>query len=190
LRLLVAFASAGSSVALVALLTFRKNRIPNLMLALGLRQRPEQRSRWLSSIGLGVGSGAVAALVALAYLWAARHIPSLAASFDEAQKSLDQLDGDARLWMLVIAVVAAPLFEEFIFRGILYTGFRHSVRAPLAALASALVFALVHPATTAVPVFIMAVLAATAYERTRWLATPVAAHMTYNAIVFGTALLR
>jgi membrane protease YdiL (CAAX protease family) len=34
------------------------------------------------------------------------------------------------------------------------------------------------------------VLAAGAYERTGWLATPMAAHMTYNAIVFGSALLR
>jgi ABC-2 type transport system permease protein len=190
LTLLIAFVGAGSTVALVALLTFRRNRIPDLMLALGLRQNPERRARSAWSIGLGVGCGAFAALVALAYLWLARRVPSLAASFDEAQKSIDQLDHDARLWMLAVAVVAAPLFEEFIFRGILYKGFRHSVRAPLAALASALVFALVHPATTALPVFIMAVLAATAYERTRWLLTPVAAHMTYNAIVFGTALLR
>jgi membrane protease YdiL (CAAX protease family) len=36
----------------------------------------------------------------------------------------------------------------------------------------------------------MALLAAFAYERTGWLATPIAAHMTYNALVFGSALLR
>jgi membrane protease YdiL (CAAX protease family) len=80
------------------------------------------------------------------------------------------------------------VFEEFIFRGILYRGFRQSVRAPIAVAASALVFALVHPAATALPVFVMAALAASSYERTGWLATPVVAHMTYNAIVFGSAL--
>jgi membrane protease YdiL (CAAX protease family) len=190
LKLLIAFASAGSTVAVAALVTFRKNRIPDLMFALGLRRRPDQRARSGAALALGVGSGAAAALAALAYLWLARQIPSLAQSFEEAQEAIDQLDTDGRVWMLVVAVIAAPLFEEFIFRGILYRGFRHALRPLLAALASALVFALVHPATTAVPVFGMAVLAAIAYERTGWLLTPVAAHMTYNAIVFGTALLR
>jgi membrane protease YdiL (CAAX protease family) len=190
LTTLIAFVSAGSTVALVALLTFRKTRVPGLMLALGLRRSPERRAGIASPIALGVGSGAVGALVALGYLWLARRVPSLAGGFDEAQQALDQLDGAARLWMLLVAVVAAPIFEEFIFRGILYRGFRHSLRAPVAVLASALVFALVHPAATAIPVFIMAVLAAMAYERTGWLATPIAAHVTYNAIVFGSALIR
>jgi membrane protease YdiL (CAAX protease family) len=59
-----------------------------------------------------------------------------------------------------------------------------------AALASAAVFALVHPAIAAAPVFVLAVLSALAYERSRWLATPVVAHMVYNAVVLGAATLR
>jgi membrane protease YdiL (CAAX protease family) len=81
------------------------------------------------------------------------------------------------------------LFEEFIFRGILYRGLRRSVNARRAVLASALVFALVHPVVAAPPVFVMALLAASAYERTGWLATPIAAHMSYNAIVLASAAL-
>lgn len=189
LTLLIAFVGAGSTVALLALWSFRKNRVPDLLLALGLRRRPE-RGAALTSIGLGLGAGTLAAGFALAYQWLARHLPLLSEAFDEAQRALDQMGADARLWMLAVAVLAAPLFEEFIFRGILYRGFRHSVRAPSAALASALVFALVHPAPTAVPVFVMALLAASAYERSGWLATPIVAHMTYNAIVFGSALWR
>ena len=46
----------------------------------------------------------------------------------------------SRVWLTVLAVVAAPLFEEFIFRGILYRGFRRSFTAPLSALLSAGVF--------------------------------------------------
>ena len=161
-----------------------------LAFALGLRRRPEQRRGAIGALTLGVGSGACAALAGLGYLWLAQRVPSLAGRFDEARESLSQLDADERRWLLVMAVVAAPLFEEFIFRGILYRGFRRSFRAPLAATSSALVFALVHPAHTALPVFLLALLAASAYERTGWLATPVAAHMTYNAIVFGSALVR
>jgi ABC-2 type transport system permease protein len=188
LTLLLSFVCAGCLVTLVALLVFRRNRVPGLLLALGLRRRPEQRGNGASAIALGVGSGVLAGLLSLAYLWLARRLPALAGGFEEAQQSVSALDSDGRRWMLVVSVLAAPVFEEFIFRGILYRGFRHSVRAPIAVAASALVFALVHPATTALPVFIMAVLAAGSYERTGWLATPVVVHMTYNAIVFGSAL--
>lgn len=190
LTLLLSFVCAGCVVTLVALLVFHRNRVPGLLLALGLRRHPERRGNHASAIALGVGSGALAAAIALGYLWIAERLPSLAGGFEEAQKSVSELDADGRRWMLAVSVLAAPLFEEFIFRGILYRGFRHSVRAPIAVAASALVFALVHPAATALPVFIMALLAAGSYERTGWLATPVAAHMTYNAIVFGSALSR
>jgi ABC-2 type transport system permease protein len=190
LTLLLSFVSAGCVVTLVALFVFHRNRVPDLLRALGLRRRPEGRTHGAAAIALGAGSGALAAAVALGYLWVAERLPSLAGGLEEAQKSVSQLDADGRRWMLVVAVLAAPVFEEFIFRGILYRGFRHSVRAPIAVAASALVFALVHPASTVLPVFVMAVLAASSYERTGWLATPVAAHMTYNAIVFGSALAR
>jgi membrane protease YdiL (CAAX protease family) len=190
LTLLLAFVGAGCLVTLVALLVFRRNRVPDLMLALGFIRSPARHISRPSAIALGLGSGAVAATVALAYLWVARRLPSLASGFEEAQKSVSDLDAGGRRWMLIVSVLAAPVFEEFIFRGILYRGFRRSVRAPVAIGASALVFALVHPASTALPVFVMAALAASAYERTGWLATPVVAHMTYNAVVFGSALAR
>ena len=143
----------------------------------------------LGALALGVGAGAAAAVLSFGYGWLARRVPGVAEGLEEAQRSLGELDRDARLWMLALSVLAAPVFEELIFRGILYRGFRHGLRASLSALASAVVFALMHPAATALPVFVMAWLAACAYERTRWLATPVAAHMTYNAVVFGSALL-
>jgi ABC-2 type transport system permease protein len=188
LTLLLSFVCAGCLVTLVALLVFRRNRVPHLLLALGLRRSPERLESGAAAIALGVGSGVLAGLLALAYLWIARRLPALAGGFEEAQNAVSSLDSDARRWMLLVAVLAAPVFEEFIFRGILYRGFRQSVRAPIAVAASALVFALVHPAATALPVFIMAALAASSYERTGWLATPVITHMTYNAIVFGSAL--
>lgn len=190
LTLLLAFVGAGCIVAVVALVVFRRNRVPQLALALGLVRAPGRRGSYAPPIALGMGSGALAAVVALGYLSLVRRIPALAGGIEQAQTAVSELDPDARLWMLVVSVLAAPLFEEFIFRGILYRGFRHSLRAPLAIAASALVFALVHPASTALPVFVMALLAASAYERTGWLATPVAAHMTYNAVVFGSSLLR
>jgi len=188
LALLVGFVGSGSLVAVLALLIFRKNRVPDLLRALGLRRPAAGGASRLGALALGVGAGAAAAVLSLGYGWLARRVPGVAEGLEEAQRALGELDRDARLWMLALSVLAAPVFEELIFRGILYRGFRHDLRAGLSALASALVFALVHPAATALPVFVMAWLAACAYERTRWLATPVAAHMTYNAVVFGSAL--
>jgi membrane protease YdiL (CAAX protease family) len=103
---------------------------------------------------------------------------------DEMLRSSRGELGKRELWLFATVVLAAPLFEEFIFRGVLYRGLRRSLSGPLAALASALVFALVHPAIAAAPVFVLALLSALAYERTRWLVTPIAAHMVYNAVIF------
>jgi membrane protease YdiL (CAAX protease family) len=190
LALLVSTAGAGSLVAALALLAFRRNRIPDMWRALGLRRPGGVGPSAPRALALGLVAGGAAAALSLGYSALARRIPGLAEGLDAAQLSLAQLDRDARLWLLALSVLAAPLFEELIFRGILYRGFRHSLGPGLSALASALVFALVHPAATALPVFVMAWLAASVYERTRWLATPVAAHMTYNAVVFGSALMR
>ena len=37
--------------------------------------------------------------------------------------------GGSRAWMLALAVIAAPLCEEFIFRGLIYGGLRRSMNA-------------------------------------------------------------
>jgi membrane protease YdiL (CAAX protease family) len=105
----------------------------------------------------------------------------------ELQRST--LGADSRWLLLALVVIAAPLFEEFIFRGLLFSGFRRSIGALPAALASATVFALVHPVIAALPVFVLAVGAALVLERTRWLGAPIAAHMTYNAIVAGIPMI-
>ena len=57
-----------------------------------------------------------------------------------------------------------------------------------ATVASALVFALVHPPVAFAPVFVLALFAATVYERSKLLVGPVLAHATYNALLFAFAL--
>jgi len=48
----------------------------------------------------------------------------------------------------------------------------------------------VHPAIASAPVFVLGLAAALVYERERSLLAPMAAHMTYNALVIGVALSR
>jgi membrane protease YdiL (CAAX protease family) len=51
----------------------------------------------------------------------------------------------------------------------------------VAVLASAAVFAVVHPPVSMLPVFVLGLLAALSYERTRLLYTPIMVHAVYNA---------
>jgi hypothetical protein len=54
-----------------------------------------------------------------------------------------------------------------------------------AAVASAAVFAIVHPPMSMIPVFVLGLCAALAYERSRLLIAPMVVHAIYNAAVIG-----
>jgi len=186
--LLLGFSAAGVAVTALALFAFRRSGVPQLWRLLGLLRPAGSGSRALQ-VGLGVLGGMLAGVLGIGYRLVAQHVPWLKELFEQASSLLPAEEQGLPWWFVALTLLAAPVFEEFIFRGILYRGLRRSVRGPLAILASALVFALVHPVVAALPVFVMAVVAAAAYERTGWLATPIAVHMTYNAIVLGSAFL-
>jgi membrane protease YdiL (CAAX protease family) len=95
---------------------------------------------------------------------------------------------DATLWLAAIAIIAAPIFEEFIFRGLIFGGLRRSFGFIPAALGSAAIFAIAHPPPSVVPVFLMGLAAAFAYEQTGTLAAPMTVHALYNAAVLGFQL--
>jgi membrane protease YdiL (CAAX protease family) len=92
---------------------------------------------------------------------------------------------------LVGTILFAPVFEELIFRGLLYGTLRTRLTWPLAAAASALVFALAHGYGAAgfASVFLSGVLWAWVYERTGSLLPSIAAHMVNNAAVVLTLTL-
>ena len=121
---------------------------------------------------------AVACVTGLAYLTALHHSPLWA----ELSKvtTLDQ-----RGWVFALAVVAAPLCEEFIFRGLIYGGLRRSMPATQAMLASAAIFAVIHPPLSMLPVFVLGLCAAWAYERSKTLLAPMLVHAVYNAAVLA-----
>ncbi len=85
--------------------------------------------------------------------------------------------------LLAIACVAAPLSEEFIFRGLLFGGLRRSLPAVAAAVASAALFAVVHPPLSMLPVFVLGMCTAFAYGRNGGLLAPVVTHALYNGVM-------
>jgi len=184
--LLFAFAGAGLVIGVVTLFIFWRSGVPELFTTLGFC-RPENGVA--RGVLIGVAGGLTGGLLACGYLLIVDHVEVLRRLRDE---TVSLSSGDAVLgpWLAVLAIVAAPLFEEFIFRAVLYGGFRRSLSPMRAMVFSALVFAIVHPAIATAPVFVLGVIAALVYERSRSLLAPIAAHMTYNAIVVGLALWR
>lgn len=138
--------------------------------------RGAQRSGWL----IGASAGMLAASIGLVYLWLVQHFGVLA----EASASPFD-DPTLKYWLVALAILAAPIFEEFIFRGLIFGGLRRSMGLVPAAAASAAVFAVVHPPASIIPVFFLGLCAALAYERSRVLAAPMLTHAVYNAVVLG-----
>jgi ABC-2 type transport system permease protein len=136
-----------------------------------------------NAVGWGVGAGLAAATGGAAYLYALRRLDLLQDVMRESARGLS-----ATIWIPVLAVVAAPIFEEFIFRGLIFGGLRRSLNAVPAIVASAAVFAIVHPPASMIPVFGLGLCAALAYDRTKMLLAPMIAHGIYNAVVLALQL--
>jgi ABC-2 type transport system permease protein len=132
------------------------------------------------AVGWGIGAGLVAASAGAAYLFALRRLDLLQDVMGESARELS-----ANIWIPLLAVVAAPIFEEFIFRGLIFGGLRRSLDALPAIVASAAVFAIVHPPASMIPVFGLGVCAALAYDRSKMLLAPMIAHGIYNAVVLA-----
>jgi membrane protease YdiL (CAAX protease family) len=93
---------------------------------------------------------------------------------------------------LLGTVLFAPVFEEIVFRGLLYATLRRRLAWPVAAAVSAGVFAIAHGYGAAGfgSVFVSGLLWAIAYERTGSLLPNVAAHVVNNvAAALGVLLL-
>jgi ABC-2 type transport system permease protein len=141
-------------------------------------------ARLAPSLATGVALGATAACAGLLYL----ALLAKTSLFAEARRSV-LVGGDGLLWFALLGVVAAPIFEEFIFRGLIFSGLRRSLPLAASLLLSAGIFALVHPPPSVIPVFLLGVAAAVAYERTRALLAPMLVHGLYNAAVIAYPVL-
>lgn len=137
-----------------------------------------------ADIGLSLRTAAIAAAIACAcgtgYLAGLQH----SSLWEDMLKTAPALEG-GRIWIVALAVIAAPLCEEFIFRGLIYGGLRRSMSAAQAMLMSAAIFAVVHPPLSMLPVFILGLCAAWTYERSKTLLAPMLVHATYNAMVLS-----
>jgi len=180
-QILFAFAGAGILVALFTFNLFWRIKVPHLLAAVGFRLGPDRTGSWAGSVVWGVALGLLSAGAAALYVRTAEGFESFRAMKELAQQT--QMDDSLKIWLAVLAVCAAPLCEEYIFRGLIFRGLRRSMPALLSILLSAGIFAIVHPPFSVVPVFIMGLAAGLAFERTGLLLAPILTHGVYNYIV-------
>lgn len=90
----------------------------------------------------------------------------------------------------IVAIIAAPFFEEFLFRGMILRGLLTHCRRPLAIGATAVAFGAVHGN---VRQFFLAVVIGTVfgwwYARTRSVGPGMIGHALFNAVAWGSAQL-
>jgi membrane protease YdiL (CAAX protease family) len=170
-RFFFAYAIAGvvaCALSIGGLWRFEAGRVPKLLGSGAAR-----------AVALGVGAGAAVGAVAVAAQWLLRQ----AGVLTRGEPGL--LREDDFGWLVLLAVVAAPLCEEYIFRGLVFGGLERLWGFRRAALGSALIFAVVHPMLSAPTVFLLGLSTAFVYARSGMLLGPIVTHVVYNAAVIA-----
>lgn len=142
------------------------------------------------NIGLGLAVGAVGFVLNFAlsqlFEWLGQ-TPDQAALFP-----VHAHDPAGQALVLIAGAVLAPIVEELFFRGYIFKAWMQRWGAPVAYIASALIFTVPHLAgiTTGyigliVPIFGLGLLLAWAYHRSRSLVPGIVAHMLNNSVGLG-----
>ena len=142
------------------------------------------RSRWGIDVLLGAG-GFVASVLPVYALT----LPLNQLRQQHPHKMLKILEGtgwQGLFWIVVAAVIAAPLVEELAYRVILQGSLETSMPKRHTVVISSLVFALVHQWTDWIPLFALALILGTIYTRRRSYVAVVVLHSLFNA--FGLIL--
>ena len=180
----LSFVIAGALVVLGTFYVCWRKKIPDMLRTVGLRRKDDAAVGSFGGILLGALLGLVAAGAALLYLKVVEAVPALRELRDSTQLVPGEtVSADFVQWLVPLAILAAPIFEEFIFRGLVYTGLRRTYPVWVSAGVSAAVFALVHPAIALPPVFLLGVFTALVFEWSGLLLSAIAAHAVYNFVV-------
>ena len=94
-------------------------------------------------------------------------------------------DQTSPLVIFLAIVIAAPIAEELLFRGVLFNTFRQQTKVVSAIIFSGLIFALIHFDPSFIPqLWMMGMLLAYCYHKSETLKVPIIAHMVVNLFSF------
>ena len=170
----IAFGAAGALTYVLVRLVYWRSKTAGVP-----RIGPAGRQAWRR----GAAAALLAALFGIGYLAIAQ-----ACGWSAARAPLAPGAGWDGVWLAGLTLLAAPLCEEFIFRGLIQGGLRRSLPAWQAIGIGAAIFAIVHPPVSMLPVFVLGLCAGAAYERSRSLLAPMLAHAGYNAAILAVQL--
>jgi uncharacterized protein len=178
--LLMIYAEIFAALFILAVAVIRGGRSFRALLGLNVR---------VPAKALGIGL-----LVVAVYLIAGMALEAVFPAVTEWLEELLELPEDATaLWLAAFGiVVSAPLCEELIFRGFLYTSFRECWGVSSALIGTSMLFALAHFEPTllyALLVLPLAFLLGWAREVSRGIALPVMLHMSVNLVSFCALLI-
>ena len=134
------------------------------------------------SLAAGAGGGLLLGLFGRGYLALLQLFPSAAEMIQRSQQQMTQVHG-LYLSYALVAVLVAPIAEEFLFRGLLFRALDRDWGCWRGALGSATFFAIYHPPLAWLPVALVGVANALLFKRSGRLAPAVVLHMVYNAVV-------
>ncbi|MDP9066746.1 MAG: CPBP family intramembrane metalloprotease [Actinomycetota bacterium] len=109
--------------------------------------------------------------------------------FGDVPTAQDQVVGGATsitlvefMWLFALGAIAAPIVEEFVFRGVLYRLFRNRLSVGAAVIASAVAFALLHLIVPLIPaLLVMGIVLAALAQRYDSLYPAIVVHALNNA---------
>ena len=157
----------------------------------GGRWRPEQFGLRGTHVGRAIGWALLGLVASLLFtdIW------SVLLHNHQSEQIVHQLGADhegvARYAVALLVCVAAPVAEEFFFRGFFFTALRNWHGTPLAVLLTGLTFGAVHlgsaPVVYLVPLAFLGMVLCGVYLRTRSLYPCIGLHLVNNSLAFGVA---
>ncbi|GMT49831.1 MAG: hypothetical protein IEMM0008_1370 [bacterium] len=103
------------------------------------------------------------------------------------------IDGDSTFTFIsvsVMAIVLAPVFEEILFRGLLFRLLQSKWSTELAALVTSVIFGVIHFSLYALfPITALGMVLAWSYQKSNSLITPIVAHALWNATILLSVYL-
>jgi len=131
---------------------------------------------------MGAAGGLALGMLGRAYQSLLAHLPATQELMHKATQQMAD-NSDLRASYFVMAVIFAPIAEEFLFRGLLYRALDREWGGWRAILGSAAFFAIYHPPLAWVPVGLLGATNCLLFKRTGKLLPCVLLHMVYNAVV-------
>jgi membrane protease YdiL (CAAX protease family) len=147
----------------------------------GLRRLHGWSIFWRALLGIFMAVTVIGWITKLANPWLEQ---ATGLDFQEQMMVSQMRDGLPQGSMILMGLalcVGAPVWEELVFRGIFYSVARRFTDPIYAGISSAVFFAVIHQSVYAfVPLTLLGLAFATAYERTRCLWVPILMHAIFN----------